>query len=189
MLEFNKQTCFILSHSVDAAIFLSSCHEPNGPFLLTGYGRWKELKVPKLQAFYAIRTFIELFCKDHQTSNWLPPVWTLQMTHSSTMISYRSYNQITKYWHHCDEATSIPSRVHPDYDKLYRVRLLIDTLKAKFSNEFSPSEYIAVDECIIPFRGRIVRKMLRLICSYKLGRQSLDGLLLWYCWLLQPGGL
>lgn len=32
--------------------------------LPTGYGNWRKLEQPELKAFLAVRTFIELFCKD-----------------------------------------------------------------------------------------------------------------------------
>ena len=70
------------------------------------------------------------------------------------MLSFRRFNQIKKYLHYCNEETSITDRTHADYDKLYKVRLLVDTLKKKFQSEFSPSNDISVDECMIPFRGR-----------------------------------
>jgi hypothetical protein len=69
-------------------------------------------------------------------------------------MSYRRYNQIKKYLHYCNEASAETDRRHPEYDKLYKIRFLLDELKVKFTTEFSPNQDISVDECMIPFRGR-----------------------------------
>ena len=41
------------------------------------------------------------------------------------------------------------------YDKLGKVRPLIDSLKQSFSAEFNLPRDVAVDEAMIPFKGRI----------------------------------
>ena len=49
---------------------------------------------------------------------------------------------------------AITDRMHPEYDKLCKVRWLVNHLKKTFQSQFSPAEDISVDECMIPFRGR-----------------------------------
>ena len=41
------------------------------------------------------------------------------------------------------------------HDKLYKVRFLTDHLGKRFAEEFTPHQQVAVDECMIPFRGRL----------------------------------
>ena len=64
------------------------------------------------------------------------------------------YKQITKYLHYCDESV-VPPRDDPEYDRLYKVAFVINHLKRRFAEEFTPHQEVAVDECMIPFRGRL----------------------------------
>ncbi|XP_067950472.1 piggyBac transposable element-derived protein 4-like [Watersipora subatra] len=120
----------------------------------SGYGKWTKLETDELRAFYALRAFIEMFCKDRQRSIWRPQYELLQMPKASTVMSLRRYDQIKRYLHYCNEETSIQDRSHPEYDRLYKIRFLINHMRERFTAEYSPSQDLSVDECMIPFRGR-----------------------------------
>ena len=85
---------------------------------------------------------------------WFSRYRIQHMHYASTIMSYRRYNKVKKYLHYCDEEKAITNRDHPDYDRLYKVRFLLDKLKDKFRGAFSISQDVSVDECMIPFRGR-----------------------------------
>lgn len=76
------------------------------------------------------------------------------MPKASKMMSYNRFCQIKKYLHYCDEEIAVNDRKHPDYDKLYKIRFLLDNLSPKFAAEYIPDQDVSVDECMIPFRGR-----------------------------------
>jgi len=40
-------------------------------------------------------------------------------------------------------------------DRLWKMRNLFDILKEKFSNFYSPSEHLAIDEVIVKFQGHV----------------------------------
>ena len=39
-------------------------------------------------------------------------------------------------------------------DRLYKVRSFLTDIQARFAAQFVPSEFVAIDECMIPFKGR-----------------------------------
>ena len=43
----------------------------------------------------------------------------------------------------------------PEYDRLYKEAFVVNNLKRRFAEEFTPHQEVAVDECMIPFRGHI----------------------------------
>ena len=43
-------------------------------------------------------------------------------------------------------------------DKLWKIRDLFEIIRTNFSKFYNPSEYLAVDEVIVKFKGRIVFK-------------------------------
>lgn len=120
-----------------------------------GYGNWKTLAKDELKAFYAVRTFIELYCKDRITSIWRKTRAKHYLLHTpgpAIIFSKNRYKQICALLHYCDE-TQAKARDDPEYDRLFKVRKLTDFLKTKFKQYYNPSQNISVDECMIPVRG------------------------------------
>ncbi|XP_030751377.1 piggyBac transposable element-derived protein 4-like [Sitophilus oryzae] len=56
---------------------------------------------------------------------------------------------------HLNDNSVIPARDTINFDKLYKVRPFLDSLKANFRNCLQPHENVAVDESMIKFKGRI----------------------------------
>ena len=71
------------------------------------------------------------------------------------VFTHRRIKQITACLHYCDESIAKP-RDHIDYDRLYKIRSLLDTLKASFQQYYNPACELSADECIIPFQGQWV---------------------------------
>ena len=58
------------------------------------------------------------------------------------------------FWHLNDNAY-MPQPGEANYDKLYKSRPFYDALKDSFAAAYSPMQNLAVDESIMPFRGRV----------------------------------
>ncbi|CAH1958842.1 unnamed protein product [Acanthoscelides obtectus] len=54
---------------------------------------------------------------------------------------------------HCNDNTNMLTHDHPDYDKLFKIRPVIDALKLNMS-KIEQEEYNSVDEIMVPFKGR-----------------------------------
>jgi hypothetical protein len=52
--------------------------------------------------------------------------------------------------------TRAPDRNDPNYDRLWKIRKIVDALGNKFCDLYNPSEHLAVDEVIVFFKGRVV---------------------------------
>ena len=50
------------------------------------------------------------------------------------------------------------SGVYRTDDRLWNIRDLFEIIRTNFSKFYNPSEYLAVDEVIVKFKGRIVFK-------------------------------
>ncbi len=90
------------------------------------------------------------FIQDHKRGN----SWLLKMPGVSEVFPRDRYKQITKYLHYCDESV-VPPRDDPEFDRLYKGAFVTNHLKRRFAEEFTPHQEVAVDECMIPFRGRL----------------------------------
>ena len=60
---------------------------------------------------------------------------------------------INRYLHFVDNSTLSP-RGSPDYDRLGKVRPLLEYLQSRFASVYNPGREIAVDEAMIKFLGR-----------------------------------
>ena len=73
------------------------------------------------------------------------------------------FEQILRFLHVSDPYTKI-QHSQEGYDKLGKVRPLIDALKKLFQAEYSLSRHIAIDEAMIPLKGQI---SFHQVCSRK----------------------
>ena len=67
-------------------------------------------------------------------------------------MSKNWFDTIRNYFHINDNSTT-KAREDPEYDKLFKVRQFVDSIKSSF-REIEVEEYNSVDELIIPFKGR-----------------------------------
>ena len=50
-----------------------------------------------------------------------------------------------------------PSNHHdPNYDRLWKIRKIFDTVNIKFCEMYNPTKHLAVDEVIVLYKGRVV---------------------------------
>lgn len=71
---------------------------------------------------------------------------------SDTMTCNR-YEKLLEMIHFNDNSTML-SREDPQYDKLHKIRPLIEHLNSVNSRVYNPSQTLSVDESMIPFSGR-----------------------------------
>lgn len=70
---------------------------------------------------------------------------------------------------HFADNSVMPGRDSPDYDKLYKVRVLLDTLSETFRSSYGPSKYQSIDESMIRFKGRSFLKQFMPLKPIKRG--------------------
>ena len=61
--------------------------------------------------------------------------------------------EISRYLHFVDNTEILP-RSHPNFDRLWKVRPIINMVSETFLNNYNPHMQNAVDEAMIPFKGR-----------------------------------
>jgi len=64
---------------------------------------------------------------------------------------------ILRYLHFTDKRNE-PDRTDENFDSLWKIRDLFESLNATFSKFYSPSENLAIDEVIVSFKGRVIFK-------------------------------
>lgn len=56
---------------------------------------------------------------------------------------------------HLNDSSKQPAKESVSYDKLYKIRPLLDLIVKSFKQAYTPSQNIAIDESIIGFKGRL----------------------------------
>ena len=63
------------------------------------------------------------------------------------------FELLLKFWHFSDN-----NKYHSNQDRLFKLKPLLDLLKARFSSVYVPGAVITIDETMIPWRGRLLFK-------------------------------
>ena len=69
-------------------------------------------------------------------------------------MSSRRFELILCFLHLTDSETQ-PQRGAPGFDKLYKIRSLLNLLLPSFKNNYTPTQFLSIDESMISFKGRL----------------------------------
>ena len=78
---------------------------------------------------------------------------TLNYSPISTKIPRDRFKEITRYLHFVDN-TGLPTPGSPGYDRLRKVRPILDCIAERFLNLYNPNCECSIDEAMIPYKGR-----------------------------------
>lgn len=69
------------------------------------------------------------------------------------LISQKRFLQILRFLH-INDNNNMPKRGEPNFDKLYKIRPLIENINKNFKELFTPYRRMSVDESMVGFKGR-----------------------------------
>ena len=116
------------------------------------YAAWEKVTLDELKAYLGFSILMGI--------NRLPALddyWssdhTLRYSPIADRISRDRFREISRYLHFADNSTLVP-KGSPGYDRLGKVRPVIDHLSKQFADIYEPHKEVAVDEAMIKFTGR-----------------------------------
>ena len=86
-------------------------------------------------------------------------------------ITRQRYQTISRYLHFVDN-TTLKSRGHINYDRLGKVRPVLEKVNSKFQSSYKPHREVSIDEAMIKFQGRSCLKQYVPIKPIKRGIKS-----------------
>ena len=123
------------------------------------YVKWVDVDVEEIWAYMG---FMILMGINHLPA--LSDYWKLDSTYRYGPIADRitrdRFFEITCYLHFVDNTTLLP-RGDPGYDKLGKVRPVIDMLSIQFLRNYNPHRENSIDEAMIKFKGRSSMKQVK----------------------------
>ena len=104
--------------------------------------------------------------------------WTrepmLHLPWYSSVMSQRKFLLLSQFLHFADSTNSLP-RTDPTFDKLWKIRQVLELIKQRCKALYSPCLYISVDESMIGTRGRLS------FLQYLPKKPTKWGIKLWVC--------
>lgn len=126
--------------------------ETNAYAALKGSKNWTDITSAELKAYLGVLLMMGL--------NPLPDMnlyWSSDSFYNNPEISkvfpIVRFKKITENLH-LNDNTKEPPRNSPQYDKLYKLRPVIDTLNEVFQQQMENSSKQSIDECMVKFKGR-----------------------------------
>lgn len=115
---------------------------------------WSPTSVDEIKAFFGMIIMMGIHVLpsiDHYWSS--DPV--LRVDFIANVMPVKRFKKILENIHFNDNSTQLPCS-NPEYDKLHKLRPIIDMLNANIGNKsfYLPSSYVVVDESMIRFKGR-----------------------------------
>nr|XP_039248883.1 piggyBac transposable element-derived protein 4-like [Styela clava] len=119
-----------------------------------GSQTWKPTTAEEVKAFLGLIIIMGLIRMPQLTMYWQKKNWIFDWPTPNKIIPRDRFKLLWKYLHFCDESKS-PSPQDPLRDRLYKIRPLLELVEPTLLSVYTPDKYIAIDESMIPFKGRI----------------------------------
>ncbi|XP_048587830.1 piggyBac transposable element-derived protein 4 [Nematostella vectensis] len=120
----------------------------------TSGGQWKPITQDEMKAFFGLNIAMGIVKLPEAKMYWQKKIWLLTVPSFSQVMSRNRFFQILQYIHVSDDSNIVPSG-QPGYDKLHKIKPLLNLLFPKFENAYNLHKNISIDECMIPWRGRL----------------------------------
>ena len=113
---------------------------------------WEDVTVREMGAFLGMVIAMSLHRLPAINDYWSTE-WILSTPYLAEVFPRRRFWQLWSNIHLADNS-KMPPRSSPTFDKLYKLRPLLDILKASYYDNYHPSQELSVDESMIRFKGR-----------------------------------
>ena len=116
------------------------------------YDAWYKVTTEELKAYFGFCILMGINRLPALDDYWSSDL-TLRYAPIADRISRDRFREISRYLHFVDNSTLQP-KGSPGYDRLGKVRPVIDHLSKQFADLYEPHKEVAVDEAMIKFTGR-----------------------------------
>ena len=120
------------------------------------FAQWSQVTVPELQAYMGFMILMGIVHMPSIYDYWRKD----EIYHYSPIasrISRDRFFELHRYLHFADNSVLAPPG-DPMYEKLGKIRPVLDRLREVFRSVYSPPQNVSVDEAMIAFKGRSTLK-------------------------------
>jgi hypothetical protein len=116
--------------------------------------RWKETDKTEIKAFLGLAIIFGLIPVKCYKTYWNNDSF-LGNPGIKRVMTRKRYEQLNRFFHVSDRSKEVENSQAPGYDRLYKVRNVINTVSRKIRNHNIPTAEQSIDEGMIAFKGRI----------------------------------
>ena len=135
----------IVAHTNNYAIWKMAQSGENDP-------KWLATTLEEMAAYIGLNIFMGIDSKPHYNMYWSTDEFIGNAGFKKTMTCNR-YEKLTQYFHVADRQSE-PERRSPNYDRLFKIRPIMNTVKETSYKYYKPHREMAIDEGMIKFAGR-----------------------------------
>ena len=115
--------------------------------------RWYATTCEEMRAFVAINILFGIKTLPETRLYWSKDSF-LGVPSIQKVMPRNRFEKIRQYLHLNNRENMLP-RGDRGYDKLFRVRPLLDVISRTFSDEYRPSKFVSIDEAMVKYKGRL----------------------------------
>lgn len=121
-----------------------------------GTDSWEDISAEEMQSFVGIQLAMGMVRLPSMYDYWS----TNSILSAPGIVKGMGRNRFRSILRHLhlNDNSRMPGRTDPGYDKLYKVRPLLEKIRLNSQNSYQPHQQLAVDEAMILFKGRSVMK-------------------------------
>ena len=125
------------------------------------------MMVDEIKTFTAIHILMDIHTLPELRHYWSSDN-LLGVPAVANLITKTRFKKLTEKIH-CNDNTKAVPRGEAGYDRLHKLRPVIDALNSHLKEVYIPSSVMAVDESMVPFKGRSSMKQYMLMKPVKHG--------------------
>ena len=115
--------------------------------------KWEDLTVPELKAFLGVWIYMGIIRKPAVRDYWAQGLIEGEFPIVTETFPQNRFLVILWNLHFNDNASAEPQG-SPGYDKLHKIRPIINRLQQKFLSLYNPHRENSIDEAMVGFKGR-----------------------------------
>lgn len=131
-------------------LWLKICEETN-LYAMQSKGIQLKCTVPEMKRFVGILLYLAVVKIPTYRMAWAS---NFKLAAVGNALARNRFEKIKQFFHLNDNSKQ-PQKGTPNYDKLYKVRPMLDIIKKQF-NDISQEEYQSIDEQIIAYKGNLL---------------------------------
>ena len=115
--------------------------------------QWVETNNAEMKTFLGLTMLMGIVRKPTVPMYWSKdPLYSTPLY--SQVMSRNRYQLLLKFLHLNDNDTMLP-KSHPNYDRLHKIRPLLDYFSNKFESVYTPGPHLSLDEAMVLWKGML----------------------------------
>ena len=115
---------------------------------------WHAVTIVEMKAFIGLTIIMGIIQLPRLEMYWQTSHSLICTPGVSSIMSLVRFEQIFRFLHLANSTLQVPAG-QPGYDRLFKVRELLDIVTPLFESEYTLHKQVTVDEAMIPFKGRL----------------------------------